>query len=137
MFSGRRAGAARRAGATREARNTSVDQMGSQEVEDEVYFQEERDSDEEEGRRNEVEPFPSNPNPMFGMNQRGAEAEDGLLDDEEDDKIELGARARAVLFEPTKARHELFEEANPADESWLSLPRSARGDKSRQTTSYN
>lgn len=116
MFSGRRAGAARRARATREARNTSVDQMGSQEVEDEVYFQEEGDSDEEEGRRNEVEPFPSSPNPVFGMNQRSSEAEGGLLDDEEDEEIELGARARAAMVEPTKARQDLFEEANPADE---------------------
>ena len=70
--------------------------MGSQEVEDEVNFQDERDSDEEEGRRNEVEPFPSTPNPVFWTNQRSAEAEDGLLDDEEDEEIELGARARAL-----------------------------------------
>ena len=100
MFGGRRAGAstARRARANREARNTSIDQMGSQEVEGEVYFQEDGGSDEEEGRHNEVEPFPSTPNPMSGMNQRSAEAEDGLLDDEEGEEIELGARVRAALF---------------------------------------
>ena len=114
MFSGRRAGAARRASRNREATNTSVDHMGSQEVEDEVFFQDERDSAEEEERQDEVVPWPSTPNPVYGMNQRSAEAEDGLLDDEEDEEIELGERARAALVEP-KARHDLFEKANPAD----------------------
>ena len=139
MFSGRRAGAARRARATREATNTSVDQMGSQEVEDEVFFQDERDSDEEEGRRNEVEPFPSTPNPVFGMNQRSAEAEAeaGLLDDEEDEEIELMSRARAALVEP-KARHELFKEANPAGEmlAFFAAKRAALGEADRDRRYY-
>ena len=90
--------------------------MDSYQVDDEVIFDEGAKLQEEEERQDEVVPFPqTTPNPVFGMNQRGTEAEAGELDEEDDEEIELGPRARAALVE-TKSHHELFEDENPADD---------------------
>jgi hypothetical protein len=74
--------------------------MDSDLIDDEVIFDEGATLQEvKEERQDEVVPFASTPNPVYEMNQRSAEAENGLLEDEDDEEIELGPRARAALVE--------------------------------------
>ena len=90
--------------------------MDSDLIDDEVIFDEGATLQEvKEERQDEVVPFASTPNPVYEMNQRSAEAEDGLLEDEDDEEIELGPRARAALVEPRR-HQDLFDDENPADD---------------------